>query len=276
MRSRLYQVLFNTKSPASRNFDRFLLVAILLSTIVFILESVDEIKAFSPQGFRILDWILTIAFGAEYILRLWSSPRRLRYAFSFLGLVDLLSILPTLASLFIEGAQFLAMIRILRLLRVFRVLKMVRFMVEAERLKRVLKASYRKILVFLTFVAVLCIFVGTLMHMIEGPENGFTNIPRSIHWAVVTLTTVGYGDIAPVSVLGQFVSVLLMITGYGVIAVPTGLVSAEFIRDSQNKPLPEAPLTQTCASCKNEDPDPKANFCRFCGKPLQSHIGSSV
>lgn len=267
LREKIYQIIFGVDTPAGKGFDIILLILILSSITILMLETVQELNKWAPT-FIALDWIITGLFTIEYFLRIWTSRRRMQYVFSIYGLIDLFSILPTYISLFISGSHTFAIIRALRLLRVFRVLKLVRFMGEASKLKVALKTSSPKILVFLFFVTIVSVFVGTLMYMIEGPENGFTNIPRSVYWAIVTLTTVGYGDIAPQTTLGQFLSMILMITGYGVIAVPTGLVTAEMVKENTIVSDTASLAIKKCDHCGNREHRENAKFCSECGHEL--------
>lgn len=265
-KEKLHQTIFGVDTPAGKAFDVALLILILASITILMLESVQEFSAGWGGMFKKIDWIITGLFTLEYFLRIWVSHKRTRYVFSFFGLIDLFSILPLYLSLFISGSHALAVIRVLRLLRVFRVLKLVQFMGEASKLGAAMRTSSRKIVVFIFFVAIVSVFVGTLMFVIEGREHGFTSIPRSIYWAIVTLTTVGYGDIAPQTTIGQLLAMLLMITGYGVIAVPTGLVTAEIIRDS-NARSKKHKITKTCEACGHLE-KAKAKFCSECGVPF--------
>lgn len=263
-RERLNEVIFEHETRAGAAFDVALLVAVLLSVIAVVLESVDGIREVAGSELRAVEWALTLLFSIEYGLRLYCAPRRLRYAGSFFGLVDLVAILPTYASLFIPGAQSLLVIRVLRMLRMFRVLKLVTFYGEAETLLEGIRRSLPKIIVFMGAVLSIVVIVGSAMHLVEGPEHGFTNIPESMYWAIVTLTTVGYGDIAPQTSLGQSLAALLMILGYGIIAVPTGIVSAEMVRvgSEERDSIPE------CPGCGLREPRQDARYCRGCGAEL--------
>ncbi|MCH2198923.1 MAG: ion transporter [Flavobacteriales bacterium] len=262
-RARIHEVIFEADTPAGKRFDIALLWVIVASVVVVMLESVVEIKDKYGSLLQILEWSFTIVFTIEYIARLVSVKKPLRYVFSFFGLVDLLSIIPTFLGLFIQGSGSLLVIRILRLLRVFRVLKLIGFLREARVLGQALRASRRKIAVFLMTVVALVIILGTLMYIIEDAEAGFTSIPRSIYWAVVTLTTVGYGDIAPATALGQFLASVIMILGYSILAVPTGIVSSELARTDL-----EHTNTRSCNSCSREGHADDAIFCKFCGEKL--------
>ncbi|MGB0165573.1 MAG: ion transporter, partial [Luteibaculum sp.] len=244
-----------------------LLLVIAFSIVVIMLESIQEVDTKYHSILFITEWVITIIFTLEYLLRLWVSDQPKKYAVSFFGVVDLLSILPTYAELFVTGVTAFSMIRAIRLLRVFRVLKLVQYIGEAQILFSSLKASLNKITVFLSFVIISCTIIGTLMYVVEGPESGFTSIPRSVYWAVVTLTTVGYGDISPASGIGQLLAMILMILGYGVIAVPTGLVTAEVIQ-SGRVPFKPSGETQVCKNCQSEIKIKDALFCHHCGQAL--------
>ena len=266
-KKRLGDIIFEHNTRESYAFDVVLLIAIALSIVLIMLESVASVRLEYGQSLRLLEWVFTIFFTVEYIARVYTAKDRRKYLFSFFGIVDLLAILPTYLSLFIEGPQYFIMIRALRLLRIFRVLKLVRFMGEANTLNRALKASREKIIVFVIAVITLVMIIGAVMYLVEGPENGFNNIPLSVYWAIVTLTTVGYGDIAPQTPLGQFLSALVMILGYGIIAVPTGIVTTELARaSSQPYAVPE---TITCTSCSTKGHDIDAAFCKYCGEGLK-------
>lgn len=230
LREQIYTIIFESDTRAGKAFDLALIFFILLSVVLVMLDSIPGIH--DKWGTWLLggELLITILFSLEYALRLYSARRPSRYAWSFYGVVDLLAILPGFASLFLPGLHFLTTVRILRILRIFRILKLVQFMGEGNNLWQALKRSRFKITVFLTTVVTVVVFVGSLMYLIEGAENGFTNIPQSIYWAIVTMTTVGYGDIAPKTPLGQIVASLLMIVGYGIIAVPTGIVTSEMMR----------------------------------------------
>ncbi len=260
----IYLIIFEADTPAGKNFDLGLLILILLSVIVVMLESVSNIaKAFAFEIWSI-EWVFTIFFTIEYLLRIYASPKPLRYILSFYGLVDLLSILPSYLGLFLDGSHYLVVIRSLRLLRVFRILKLTRFLGEASTLINALSASIAKITVFIVVVISLVIIIGTAMHLIEGPENGFINIPTSVYWAIVTLTTVGYGDIAPHTPLGKALAALIMILGYGIIAVPTGIVSAEIRQDKKR-----AKAKKVCTKCELDEHDEDALFCKHCGAAVK-------
>ena len=259
---KLHEIIFEADTRAGKFFDIALLVAILLSVATVMLESVNSISSVYGDELRILEWIFTILFTLEYIARLISIGKPLKYVFSFYGIIDFVSIIPTFLGIFITGSQSLAIIRSIRLLRVFRILKLAQFMGEANVLIKALKASRAKIVVFLFALLSLTFILGTVMYLIETPESGFTSIPRSIYWAIVTLTTVGYGDIAPQTVLGQTLASFIMIIGYAIIAVPTGIVGAELAKTKTNS------NTQSCPQCSLEGHDDDATHCKFCGESL--------
>jgi voltage-gated potassium channel len=261
-RARLHEVIFEADTPAGRAFDVGLLLAILASVVAVVLESMAGIRQRYGPALHIVEWALTITFTVEYVLRLVSVDQPWRYARSLFGLVDLLSIVPTYLSLAVPETQALMVIRAIRLLRVFRILKLTRFLSEAQLLSTALRASRRKITVFLGAILTVVVIVGALMYVIEGEEHGFTSIPTSMYWAVVTMTTVGYGDIAPRTPLGQVLAALLMILGYGIIAVPTGIVSVELANAGR------AVSRQACPSCGAEGHDVDATHCKYCGARL--------
>lgn len=263
LQRRIHEIIFEADTPAGRAFDLGLLVSIVASVAVLLVESVPSIHDQYFQLFYVLEWFFTGLFTVEYVLRLYSVRRPWRYARSFYGIVDLLSILPTMVSILLPGVQGLSVVRILRLLRVFRILKLAAYLSESGELWRAMMMSRRKITIFLFAVSTVVVVVGALMHLVEGPAAGFTDIPTSVYWAVVTLTTVGYGDIAPVTGLGRFLSVLVMLMGYGVIAVPTGIVTAELTRASELHPTNSA-----CHDCGAEGHKSDARFCRRCGAKL--------
>lgn len=262
-RATLHEIIFEADTPAGRTFDLLLILTILLSTLAVMLESMQVVRQNWSQEIRIAEWLFTILFTIEYILRLMTVKRPLRYATSFFGVVDLMAVLPTYISLVLPGAQYLLVLRFLRILRVFRVLKLALYLKEGEIILRALRASQRKITVFLFGVLSAILILGSLMYMIEGEANGFTSIPKSIYWAIVTMTTVGYGDIAPQTTVGQFLAACMMILGYAIIAVPTGIVSVE-MRGAMN----QAVSTQACPSCSKEGHEVDARFCKHCGSSL--------
>lgn len=263
LRLRLRHIIFGTNTPAGRLFDQLLIITIIASVIAVMLDSVNEIHAQYGDLLYALEWGFTLVFTVEYLIRLWISDRPGRYAFSFYGVVDLLSVLPTYISLVAPGANYLLTIRILRVLRIFRVMRLLSFMSEANFLIRALTRARRKIAVFLFTVLVVMISFGSLMYVIEGPDNGFTSIPRSIYWAIVTVTTVGYGDITPHTILGQAIAALAMITGYAIIAVPTGIVTAE-ITSAMHRDR----FSRECPNCHLHEHENDALHCKRCGEKL--------
>ena len=265
-RNQLHEIIYEADTPAGKFFDLSLLVVILLSIVLVMLESIEPIGTKYALIFNILEWIITVLFSLEYIARIVCVKKPRAYIFSFYGIVDFLSTVPKYITLFVVGTNSLLTLRALRLLRVFRILKLTRFIGESTNFGRALIRSKIKIAVFLSFVLVLCIILGTVMYLVEGDKNsGFTSIPRSVYWAIVTLTTVGYGDIAPISALGQFIASLIMILGYGIIAIPTGIVTSEMSR-KERKNIPKN--TQSCSSCTESCHADDAQFCHKCGLPL--------
>ncbi|MCR9141505.1 MAG: ion transporter [bacterium] len=275
-RRRLHEIIFEADTPVGKAFDIILLWAILLSVLAVMLESVPTIGQPYQRILRIVEWVFTVLFTLEYLLRLLTVRVAWRYAVSFYGLVDLLAIIPTYLSLALAGSHYFLVIRILRLLRVFRVFKLVRYTSEAQILLTALRASRPKITVFLGTVLTMVVVIGSLMYIIEGEEHGFTSIPKSIYWAIVTLTTVGYGDITPQTAFGQFLSALVMITGYGIIAVPTGIVSAELAQAMRAHPNTIENFTRSCTSCGGEGHDPDAVYCKHCAAALDSSASSET
>jgi voltage-gated potassium channel len=262
-RGGLHEVIFEAETPAGRAFDVALIGLIILSVLAVMLESIGAVRERYGAELYAAEWAFTLIFTVEYVLRLFSVRRPLRYAASFFGFVDLLAIVPTYLSLLVPGSHYLLVVRILRLLRVFRVLKLAEYLTEADVLTRALRASRRKISVFLLTVLTLVVVIGALLYVIEGEENGFTSIPASIYWAVVTLTTVGYGDISPKTPLGQTVAALVMIIGYGIIAVPTGIVTVEIAQAARR-----VVSTQACPECGAEGHDADAVYCKYCAAKL--------
>jgi voltage-gated potassium channel len=264
-RHRLHTIIQESDTPEGRAFDVVLIAAILLSVALVIAESVSAVNTPLRRTLYIAEWALTVLFTFEYIGRLLAVRKPLRYVLSFYGIVDLLSILPAYLSIFIPGAQSLLAIRVLRLLRIFRIFKLSHFLSQANVLTGALRASRVKIAVFLFTVLTLVVVIGSLMYVVEGAENGFTSIPIGMYWAVVTLTTVGYGDVAPVTDLGKFLASLVMILGYGIIAVPTGIVTTELVNAARS---PADISGQACPTCSVEGHRPGAKFCYSCGGPL--------
>jgi voltage-gated potassium channel len=256
IRGKVNSIIFGHDTKPSKLFDIILLWVIFISVIVVILESEPSLHTRFFNTFTIIEWTITILFTLEYLLRVWSTRTPFKYIFSFWGLVDLLSILPTYLELIDFGFHYLLAVRILRLLRVFRILKLVRFNREAQKLLLAMKGSGPKIAVFLMAVISIMVLLGTLMYVIEGRENGFTSIPQSIYWAIVTVTTVGFGDVVPQTVLGKILSSIAMILGYAIIAVPTGIISVELARSKSEDKI--------CEVCKHDNPD-EAKYCNQCG-----------
>ena len=262
---KLYEIIYEADTKVGKLFDVVLLWLIIASIALVMMESVRDYDQKYHDFFNISEWIITILFTIEYILRIVSVKKPKEYIFSFYGIIDLLSTAPKYLSLIIGGGHYLAAIRALRLLRVFRILKLARYVGATDNLSKALKASRFRILVFISAVLVICIIIGTLMYLIEGDQSGFTSIPRGVYWAIVTLTTVGYGDIAPQSAFGQFLASMVMILGYGIIAIPTGIVTAEFTKlNPKNVYL----NTQSCSHCSAENHKDGAEFCYNCGLKL--------
>jgi voltage-gated potassium channel len=261
-RNRLHEIVFESETLGGRIFDMLVIWLILLSLLAVVLESVREVRDDHGSMLYVFEWVFTILFTIEYILRLMAVRKPLLYGLSFFGLVDLLAILPTYISLFVPGTQYLLSIRILRLLRIFRILKLSEYISEGKVITTALVASRRKITVFLVSVLTIVTIVGATMYVIEGEDNGFTSIPTSIYWAIVTLTTVGYGDLSPKTALGKTLASIVMILGYAIIAVPTGIVTAELTRHSKQL------STQVCPGCHSQDHDADAVFCKYCSAKL--------
>ena len=264
-KSKLHEIIYEADTPAGKLFDIVLLIAILASIILVMLESVKSFDDKYHDLLNISEWIITILFTLEYILRIVTVKKPIKYITSFYGIIDLLSTIPKYLSLIFVGTHALVALRALRLLRVFRILKLARYLGASNNLIVALKASKAKISVFLFAVIILSIILGTIMYMIEGEENGFTNIPKSVYWCIVTLTTVGYGDIAPQTPLGQFIASLVMVLGYGIIAVPTGIVTAEMTKNKDHKVDTN---TQSCPNCSVDQHKDNAEYCYDCGHKL--------
>ena len=272
LRQKIHIVIYGSDTTAGRIFDLILLGLILLSILLVMLETVKGFDAKYHHILICLEWGITILFSIEYLLRIFTTNKPGRYIFSFLGIIDLISILPMYLSLFYAGTKVLSMVRAFRLLRLFKILNHPQFMGQSQQLLRALKSSRRKIAIFLYFIIISVILIGSLMFVVEGEENGFTSIPISIYWAIVTLTTVGYGDISPVTPLGQFIASLVMILGYGVIAVPTGIVTAEIAKANTNvdQSPTDKPEENNCGNCGAENHYKNAHFCYNCGYPFLS------
>ncbi|MCF6288191.1 MAG: ion transporter [Proteobacteria bacterium] len=262
--AKIFKIIYHADTPAGKWFDIVLIVFIILSVLTVILDSVNELNFNYGKLLKYAEWFFTIIFTIEYILRLISIKKPMSYVFSFFGIVDILSILPSYLAYFFVGAQQLLVIRVLRILRVFRVLKLVQYTHQAQLLTNSIKNSRHKIVVFFFFIFTVLIIFGSVMYLIEGSENGFTSIPHGIYWAVVTLTTVGYGDIAPHTVLGRMVASLIMLTGYSVIAVPTGIFTAELSKEVKRT----RDLARLCKTCNLRGHTQRAVFCRRCGETL--------
>lgn len=262
-KKRLREIIFEADTPAGKTFDVLLIISVILSVGAVMLESIGAIEARLGGFLRGIEWLFTILFTIEYVLRLYSVQKNLRYAFSFFGIVDLLSILPTYIGILLPGSHYFMTIRILRVLRIFRVFKLAAFIKETNQMVIALKASGRRILIFLLFVLTLVVVLGAVMYIVEDADAGFTSIPRSIYWAIVTLTTVGYGDISPQTATGQALAAIIMILGYSIIVVPTGFISVALSVEGKNEKR-----SQVCLNCKKEEFDNEAQFCKFCGEKL--------
>ena len=256
-------IIFGTDTPAGKYFDLLLITSIFLSVLIVMLDSISDLNKKYGLIFNYSEWIFTILFSIEYLLRVFSIRRASSYIFSFYGIIDLLALIPTYIAIFLPGASVFSVIRVLRVLRVFRILKLVQFMGEADLLIKAMKSSRRKIFVFLFFVINLVIILGSIMYLVEGESSGFDSIPRSIYWAIVTLTTVGYGDISPTTNLGQFIAASIMIMGYVIIAIPTGIVATEMRFSNRRK-------KKVCIVCNHEKQDLNAKFCNNCGAKFES------
>ena len=265
-KEKVHEVIYEADTPAGKLFDVILLLVILLSILLVMLESIESIGTKYAYILDVAEWVITILFSIEYLARIISVKKPKTYIFSFYGIIDLLSTIPKYISLFVLGTHSLVALRALRLLRIFRILKLTRFIGESANFGKALKRSRAKIAVFISFVIVLCIILGTVMYLVESNEgSGFTSIPRSVYWAIVTLTTVGYGDIAPITALGQFIASLIMILGYGIIAIPTGIVTSEMSK-SEKELIPNN--TQNCANCNEDYHQDNAEFCHKCGNKI--------
>lgn len=264
-RHKLYVIIYEADTPAGKRFDVILLWVILLSIILVMLESVETINARYHVFFNIVEWFITALFTVEYIARIITVRRPLTYIFSFYGIIDFLSTIPKYLSLLLIGTQVLVVFRSLRLLRVFRILKLHQYVGESQKLMNALRSSRTKIFVFFFAILIICVVLGTVMYLVEDRESGFTSIPKSVYWSIVTLTTVGYGDIAPQSVAGQFIASFIMILGYAIIAIPTGIVTSELTKNRANMPLFD---TQACPNCLVDRHQYEARYCYRCGTEL--------
>ncbi len=264
IKNHLHEIIFEADTKEGKVFDVALLIVILISVALVMLESVPEIQQNNQQILKISEWAITVIFTLEYILRIIIVKKPFLYIFSFYGVIDFLSVIPTYLSLLIIGSQSLVVIRVLRLLRVFRILKLTRYTQAGKTLARAMWNSRAKVSVFIFFILIIVTIFGTIMYIVEGEENGFTSIPRSIYWAIVTLTTVGYGDISPVTPFGQLLASVVMIMGYAIIAVPTGIVTAEIIKPTFRS------NTQVCPECMCDSHEDDATFCKKCGCEMNS------
>lgn len=263
LKHHLYVIIFGTHTPAGRAFDISLIIAILASLLVLILESIPNVMTEWSQELRYIEYTFTALFTIEYLLRLYCSPKPKSYATSFYGIVDLLAILPTYLAIFFPGASFMGVVRLLRVMRIFRILKLVRYLQDSNILLRSLLMARRKILIFFSTVGILVVIFGALIFVIEGPENGFTSIPHSIYWAIVTITTVGYGDMVPQTAIGKAIASLTMLLGYSILAVPTGIITAELSSEmNSHKELVK------CPNCNRSGHDPDAIYCKHCASEL--------
>ncbi|PZX94602.1 ion transporter [Flavobacterium aquariorum] len=264
-------IIYGTNTKAGRLFDLILLGVILLSVFLVMMETVEGFDAKYHNQLVFVEWVITIFFTLEYILRIISIDKHIRYIFSFYGLIDLIATLPMYLSLFFPGTRILSVIRALRLLRLFKILNHPKFTSQSLHMKQALNASRGKIIVFIYFVLISTIIIGSVMYIVESKESGFTSIPMSIYWTIVTLTTVGYGDISPQTPLGQFLAALVMILGYGIIAVPTGIVTAEFAKRNTNQETDLNATKTTCSSCGTFTLNKEAKFCYRCGNKLNNN-----
>lgn len=267
LKERLNEIIFGTDTPAGKLFDVVLIYFILLSVVALMLDSVEAISSKYGYFFKIIEWFFTITFTIEYCVRIYCSPKRWQYIRSFYGVCDIASVLPAYLSIFVPGTNYLLIVRLLRVLRIFRVFKLIRYINEANTLIRAMLMARRKILVFFVVVLVLATIFGSIMYLVEGPSNGFSSIPRSIYWTIVTITTVGYGDITPQTIAGQIVASAAMLTGYSIIAIPTGIFTAELAQEIMRERNSTA-----CDTCKKVGHDQDAKHCKFCGHSLTTPI----
>lgn len=267
LKTKLYSIIFGTQTRGGQYFDIALIITILSSEVVLILSSIASVQQEYSRPLFYVEWGFTLLFTIEYLLRLYCSPKPFAYARSFYGIIDLLAILPAYIAFFLPGAHYLLIIRLIRVLRIFRVLKLVRYLRDSNILLRSLKHAQRKILVFFSSVSILVTLFGSLMYVIEGPANGFTSIPQSIYWAIVTITTVGYGDIVPNTVLGKALASLTMLLGYSILAVPTGIITAEL-----NQEMKVHRELIRCPNCSTSGHETDAHYCKECGTKLPENI----
>jgi len=260
-KKQIHDIIFEADTKAGKLFDTLLFITIVFSVVVVMLNSEKEFHLKYGSLFYTIEWIITILFTLEYIFRIYAVKKPLKYIFSFYGIIDLLSIIPTYISLFFAGAHMLLVIRMLRLMRVFRVFKLVRYVKASNVLLIALRSSRIKIIVFLEVVMIIVVITGSIMYLVEGDESGFTSIPKSVYWAIVTITTVGYGDIAPQTVFGQTIASMLMIVGFAIIAVPTSIIGSELVKNKSNN-------TQVCQQCNQTNHDDDAKYCKYCGDKL--------
>jgi voltage-gated potassium channel len=265
IRKKLYEVIFEADTRAGRIFNEVLLSIIVISVVLVMLESVISVRIKYLHTLRVLEWIITGIFTVEYLTRIWVVDRPGKYIFSFYGIIDLLALLPTYLDVILTGGHSLIVLRLFRLLRVFRILKLSQYSTAGMQISKALWESRQKITVFIFFVLTLAVIVGTMMYLIEGEKNGFTSIPTSVYWAVVTLTTVGYGDLSPLTGVGQLLATVVMILGYAIIAVPTGIVTAAMIK------MKSATNTQVCSKCMHDKHEDDATYCKRCGTRLDIH-----
>ncbi|QIR14272.1 ion transporter [Shewanella aestuarii] len=265
LKQQLRRIIFGTDTPLGKAFDIGLMISIVLSILLICLDTIDSLHTDYGQYFLIGEWFFTLLFTIEYLLRLYCSQNRLQYARSFFGVVDLLSILPSYLALIFPGANFALALRVLRLFRVFRVLKLLRFLADGNLLLRAMMQSSRKVFVFFFSVSLIILVLSVIMYVVEGPNNGFSSIPKSIYWTIVTITTVGYGDITPQTPLGQGIAAITMLIGYSIIAIPTGILTAEISHE-----IVRVRDLRKCSNCGKKGHDNDAQFCNHCGSELES------
>ncbi len=263
LKHQAYVIIFGTHTPAGRTFDLFLIIVILLSLCVLLLDSVASVSQQWGTLFQYMEYSFTILFTVEYLIRLWCSPKPRAYALSFYGIIDILAVLPTYLTIMFPSASFMIIIRLIRVLRIFRILKLVRYLQDSNILLRSVAMSRRKVFIFFSTVAIMVTLFGALIYVIEGPEHGFTSIPQSIYWAIITITTVGYGDVVPQTALGKAVASITMLVGYSILAVPTGIITAEL-----NKEMQAHKTLVKCPNCAKSGHEPDALYCKHCGSQL--------